>query len=459
MSRRRDLTRHLRDSRRSWTCLHPGLHGLCRRTWRALRATLRLLHPRDRTFAGSALRTRLTTHGLPGHGRSLWAALRPTLHRLCRSTRRTLSATLRLLHPRDRAFAGRALLYTRLTAHRLTRKRCGLRTALCTRHTLHARCCLSWHRLLSRTTLRARHTLHSRRRCGTWATLRTRLLRLHPRDRALSGPTLCTGLTAHGLTRKRCGLWPALRSRHPLHSRRRLSRHRLLSWSTLRARHALHARRRRGTWPTLSTRLLRLHPRDRTLSRATLCPGLTAQGLTRQSRGLGDLARARRASWANRASVCGVAIHHRHSAIWHRCRHGLRRTCARRTKCGRLHAWTLRLRGLARAICIGRCIGGGRGDFIAHPHAAATGRGCGFRLLSVVFPHDRREIEGFHLSRLIPGVSTARAFQSAAFLSQQFCRDFEMGRATGTGDTHSTTHRHPGLPGLTFSRRWPRTFL
>ncbi len=80
-----------------------------------------------------------------------------------------------ILHPRHRAFTGRPLLRAGLTAHRLTRNRCGLRTALRTGRALH--------RLARRTGLTGR-------------------LILHPRNRALTGPALRAGLAAHRLTGK-----------------------------------------------------------------------------------------------------------------------------------------------------------------------------------------------------------------------------------------------------------------
>jgi len=79
--------------------------------------------------------------------------------------------------------------------------------------------------------------------------------------------------------------------------------------------------------------------------------------------------------------------------------------------------------------------GGGGRDFIAH----LSRRSSGFLRGGIIFAHDRGEIQVFHLRRLIPRMTAARAFQSAALLSQQFCRDFKMRRAIGAGDAHPFT--------------------
>jgi hypothetical protein len=275
-------------------------------------------------------------------------------------------------------------------------------------------------------------TLHrlTRRTCGTRSTGRTLRagLRLHPRDRALTGTTLGTGLTAQRLTCQRRGLraaWGvgrrAHRGRHGADSRAR------------RTRSASGTRSARCAWllPRL-LRLILLHPRLRRRGR-----GLIACGRLIAAHHRHRALRHRRRSWRGGCAACA-----------NRCRDGLR-GLARRSERGGLYT---------RAALSARCgsstllrggrggNGGGRRDFIADLSARLLLR------LGVVLAHDRGEIEIFNLRRLIPGVAAACAFQSAALLSQQLCWDFKMRRTARAGYAHSTTHVAPA-PLSHFCRR------
>jgi hypothetical protein len=64
----------------------------------------------------------------------------------------------------------------------------------------------------------------------------------------------------------------------------------------------------------------------------------------------------------------------------------------------------------------------------------AVGGGGGF--LCVVLAHDCREVDRFHLRRLIPSMLAGGAFQRAAFFSQELAGQLEVRSAARTGNPH-----------------------
>ncbi len=333
------------------------------------------------------------------------------------------------------------------------------------------------------TRLRARH------RSAAWSTLCAGLRRLHPRHSALARSAwsgLCSRLAAHRLSTE-CGrLRPTRLSTSRLRAHRGGLRAALGTWST---RHSTHrATHRGGTRSTLRSGLRRLHPRHRTLAwsaRCSLCSGLATHRLTAQSSGrdritrrtLGPrlrLARRRlillhpRLLRPRRLLTPGrlVASHHRNGTLRHRRRSGralrstadrcgdrLRRGGTRSTQRRGLYARALRrVRGAERSglhtsRTTARCRAFGlRGDLRLRGNFTAdlSDRG-GLRLLGVVLAHDRSEIQILDLRRLVPGMAAGGAFQRAAFLPEQLCRDFKVRCAIRAGDTHSFTHWRLGV--------------